>query len=162
MGNLFGLFSRPLRSGHTDTVVDVKHSVLAVSWLAINQSVSLSVPALAHDFLKLVQLPVEVAQSVSRPERFWSGEKLAKLKLVRSRAEWMMRVGDKVILKDITNLPSTRHGKEGEPYGVIEVRVYVVRETQTTVEVLWQDGSTEAMPTTKLIPYLNPDEYDCW
>jgi len=145
VGNFFGLFSRPLRNGHTDTVVDVKHSVLAISWLAINQS-----------------LLAEVAQSISRPERFWSGVELAKLKLVRSRAEWMMRVGDKVILKDAASLPSTRHGKEGEPYGIIEVRVYVVRETQTTVDVLWQDGSTETMPTTKLIPYLNPDEYDCW
>jgi len=145
VGNFFGLFSRPLRNGHTDTVVDVKHSVLAISWLAINQS-----------------LLAEVAQSISRPERFWSGVDLAKLKLVRSRAEWMMRVGDKVILKDAASLPSTRHGKEGEPYGIIEVRVYVVRETQTTVDVLWQDGSTETMLTTKLIPYLNPDEYDCW
>ncbi|KAH8982612.1 hypothetical protein EDB92DRAFT_1893847 [Lactarius akahatsu] len=145
VGNLFGLFSRPLRNGHSATVVDVKHSVLAISWLAINQSLS-----------------AEAAQRISRPERFWSGENLAKLKLVRSRAEWMMRVGDKVILKDATNLPSTRHGKEGEPYGVIEVRVYVVRETQTTVDVLWQGGSTETMLTTKLIPYLNPDEYDCW
>ena len=123
---------------------------------------SLSVPSYAPYFLRFVQLSVEVAQSISRPERFWSGENLAKLKLVRSRAEWMMRVGDKVILKDAANLPCTRHGKEGEPYGIIEVRVYVVRETRTTVEVLWQDGSTETMPTTKLIPYLNPDEYDCW
>jgi ubiquitin-conjugating enzyme E2 O len=107
-------------------------------------------------------LPGAVAQTISRPERFWSGASLAKLKLMRSRAEWMMRVGDKVILKDATSLPSTRHGKEGDPYGVVEVRVYVVRETQTTVDVLWQDGSKETMPTAKLIPYLNPDEYDCW
>ncbi|KAI9513052.1 hypothetical protein F5148DRAFT_463736 [Russula earlei] len=145
VSHLFGLLSRPVRGSHSDTVVDVKHSVLAISWLAINQS-----------------LPTEVAQNASRPERFWSGANLAKLKLVRSRAEWMMRVGDKVILKDAASLPSTRHGKEGEPYGVIEVRVYVVRETQTTVDVLWQDGSIETLPTTKLIPYLNPDEYDCW
>lgn len=142
--------------------MDVKHSVLAISWLAINQSVSLLIPIFARRVHKQVQLPAEAVQSISRPERFWSGENLAKLKLVRSRAEWMMRVGDKVILKDAASLPSTRHGKEGEPYGVIEVRVYVVRETQTTVDVLWQDGSTETMPTTKLIPYLNPDEYDCW
>jgi ubiquitin-conjugating enzyme E2 O len=112
--------------------------------------------------LKWVQLPVEVAQTISRPARFWSGEDLGKLKLVRSRAEWMMRVGDKVILKDPSNLPFTRHGKEGESYGIVEVRVYVVRETQTTVVVLWQDGSKETVLTTELIPYLNPDEYDCW
>jgi ubiquitin-conjugating enzyme E2 O len=142
--------------------VDVKHSVLAISWLAINQSVSLCVLIFTCHVHKSVQLLAEVAQSISRPERFWSGVDLAKLKLVRSRAEWMMRVGDKVILKDAASLPSTRHGKEGEPYGIIEVRVYVVRETRTTVDVLWQDGSTETMLTTKLIPYLNPDEYDCW
>jgi ubiquitin-conjugating enzyme E2 O len=142
--------------------VDVKHSVLAISWLAINQSVSLCVLIFTCHVHKSVQLLAEVAQSISRPERFWSGVDLAKLKLVRSSAEWMMRVGDKVILKDAASLPSTRHGKEGEPYGIIEVRVYVVRETRTTVDVLWQDGSTETMLTTKLIPYLNPDEYDCW
>ena len=141
--------------------MDVKHSVLAISWLAINQSVSLYILTFTH-VLKSIQLLAEVAQTVSRPERFWSGADLAKLKLVRSRAEWMMRVGDKIILKDAARLPSTRHGREGEPYGIIEVRVYVVRETQTTVDVLWQDGSTESMLTTKLIPYLNPDEYDCW
>jgi len=141
--------------------VDVKHSVLAISWLAINQSVRMC-PSFRYHDSKPLQLSTEAAQRISRPERFWSGENLAKLKLVRSRAEWMMRVGDKVILKDATNLPFTRHGKEGEPYGVIEVRVYVVRETQTTVDVLWQNGSTETMLTTKLIPYLNPDEYDCW
>jgi ubiquitin-conjugating enzyme E2 O len=142
--------------------VDVKHSVLAISWLAINQSVGFSVSPFFVMFLKLVQLSTEIAQSISRPNRFWSGEDLAKLKLVRSRAEWMMRVGDKVILKDASSLPFTRHGKEGEPYGVVEVRVYVVRETQTTVDVLWQDGSEGTVLTTKLIPYLNPDEYDCW
>jgi ubiquitin-conjugating enzyme E2 O len=142
--------------------VDIKHSVLAISWLAINQSVSLYVLIFTCHAHKLVQLLAGVAQSISRPERFWSGVDLAKLKLVRSRAEWMMRVGDKVILKNTASLPSTRHGKEGEPYGIIEVRVYVVRETQTTVDVLWQDGSTETMLTAKLIPYLNPDEYDCW
>ena len=142
--------------------MDVKHSVLAISWLAINQSVSLCVLIFTCHVPKSVQLLSDVAQSISRPKRFWSGVDLAKLKLVRSRAEWMMRVGDKIILKDAASLPSTRHGREGEPYGIIEVRVYVVRETQTTVDVLWQDGSTETLLTTKLIPYLNPDEYDCW
>ncbi|KAI0041793.1 hypothetical protein FA95DRAFT_1584625 [Auriscalpium vulgare] len=145
VSTLFGFLYRPRSPGHVDTVVEVKHSVLAISWLAINQS-----------------LPPEVASTVLRPDRFWFGPSLAKLKIVRSRAEWMMRAGDKVVLKDSTGLPFTKHGKLGEPYGIVEVRVYVVRETQTSVNVLWQDGTAETVMTTQLIPYLNPDEYDCW
>ncbi|TFY70916.1 hypothetical protein EVG20_g2080 [Dentipellis fragilis] len=144
-GSLFGLFSRASRQNSADTVVEIKHSVLAISWLAIDQSLS-----------------PEVAETKPRPSRFWPSGELGKLKLVRSRAEQLMRVGDKVVLKDSTGLPFTSHGTDGEPYGVVEVRVYVVKTTQTTVNVLWQDGSTETLLATDLIPYLNPDEYDCW
>ncbi|TFY81129.1 hypothetical protein EWM64_g2884 [Hericium alpestre] len=143
-GNFFGLFSRPARQTSHDTVIDVKHTVLAISWLAIDQS-----------------LPPEMASAIPRPARFWHGQDFGRLKLVRSRAEQLMRVGDKVILKDSTNLPFTRHGKEGEN-GIMEVRVYVVKTTQTIVNVMWQDGTIEALLATDLIPYINPDEYDCW
>lgn len=109
-----------------------------------------------------MQLPPETAAGASRPQRFWHGEDMGKLKLVRSRAEQMMRVADKVTLRDGPGIPYTVHGKAGEPWGLIQVRVYVVRVTQSTVHVLWQDGSTETLLATELIPYLNPDEYDCW
>ncbi|THH13368.1 hypothetical protein EW146_g6839 [Bondarzewia mesenterica] len=143
--NLFGLLSRSSRPSHSDTVVGVKHSVLAISWLAINQT-----------------LPLAIAQSIQRPERFWHGPNLAKLQLVRKRAEQMIRVGDKLSLKDTAGLPFTLHGKEGNAFGSLEVRVYVVRTTQTIVKVLWQDGTSEILLSTDLIPYLNPDEYDTW
>lgn len=109
-----------------------------------------------------MQLPPESAAGASRPQRFWYGEDMGKLQLVRSRAEQMMRVADKVTLKDAPGIPFTVHGKEGEPWGLIQVRVYVVKVTESTVHVLWQDGSTETLLATRLIPYLNPDEYDCW
>jgi ubiquitin-conjugating enzyme E2 O len=71
-------------------------------------------------------------------------------------------MGDKVLLKNHENAPLTRHGKEDGEVGIIEVRHFVVRETKTTVTVLWQDNITETIPSTELIPFLNPDEYDCW
>lgn len=74
-----------------------------------------------------------------------------------------MRVGDRVVLKgDNSNVPVTRHGKESLPQGIVEVRTLVVQETHTTVNVLWQDGTTETLDARETVPYLNPDEYDCW
>ncbi|KZV76968.1 hypothetical protein PENSPDRAFT_597485 [Peniophora sp. CONT] len=142
--NLFNLFNR-LQNTHEDIVVGLKHTVVAISWLAINQS-----------------LPSTAAVNAVRPDRFWSGARLSELRLLRSRAEQLARVGDKVLLKNWQNGPLTRHGKPTDPGGDIEVRAYVVRETQTRVSVLWQDGESEVMDAKALIPYLNPDEYDCW
>ena len=73
-----------------------------------------------------------------------------------------MRVGFKVYLRDPVGIPVTRHGQEGEPAGAVIVDALMVKETCTTVKVLWQDGTQETIPATELIPYLNPDEYDCW
>ena len=39
---------------------------------------------------------------------------------------------------------------------------YVVQETKSSVEVLWQDGTRETLDARNTVPYLNPDEYDCW
>ena len=39
---------------------------------------------------------------------------------------------------------------------------YVVQETKSSVEVLWQDGTRETLDACNTVPYLNPDEYDCW
>ncbi|KAI0036624.1 hypothetical protein K488DRAFT_67467 [Vararia minispora EC-137] len=142
--SFFGFLNR-MQSNHEDVVVGIKHTVVAISWLAINQA-----------------LPQDQAQTAVRPERFWSGANLSKLRLVRSRAEQMMHVGDKVLLKNWAEEPSTRHGKPADPGGDVEVRAYVVKETKTLVTVLWQDGKGEDIDSKELIPYLNPDEYDCW
>ncbi|KAJ8487538.1 hypothetical protein ONZ51_g4099 [Trametes cubensis] len=122
----------------------VKHTVLAIAWLAINQSLS-----------------PEEAQSRPRPQRYWYGSDLGKLTTVTRRAEEAMRVGDRVRLKDGSG-PVTTHGRFTESYGAIEVDTLVVQETKTTVDVLWQDGTKETIDVKQTVPYLNPDEYDCW
>lgn len=73
-----------------------------------------------------------------------------------------MHVGDRVMLKGGDNLPTTFHGRDSEPPGRIEVRTLVVTETRTCVNVLWQDGSRGTLDARETVPYLNPDEYDCW
>lgn len=108
------------------------------------------------------QLEPAEAQQRLRPARFWYGPDLAKLTLVRRRAEQAMRVGDRVVLKDTPGLPVTRHGREDDVLHILEVRTFVVQETRTTVKVLWQDGTTAILDAKETVPYLNPDEYDCW
>lgn len=71
-----------------------------------------------------------------------------------------MRVGDRVRLKNSRDGPVTRHGRPAD--GGIEVDTLVVQETRTSVDVLWQDGTRETMDVKQTVPYLNPDEYDCW
>jgi ubiquitin-conjugating enzyme E2 O len=73
-----------------------------------------------------------------------------------------MRVGDRVRLKDITGVPTTRHSQEGDDSDVITVETFLVTETETTLDILWQDGLYETLRSTEVIPYLNPDEYDYW
>ena len=72
-----------------------------------------------------------------------------------------MRVGDRVVLKNGVG-PNSTHGKEGEGPGIISVDTLVVKETRTRVGILWQDGTRETMDSKDTVPYLNPDEYDCW
>ena len=73
-----------------------------------------------------------------------------------------MRVGDRVRVKDPRGTPITKHRRPTEPHGVIEVNTLMVQETRTTIDVLWQDGQRETMDARETVPYLNPDEYDCW
>ncbi|OBZ79709.1 E2/E3 hybrid ubiquitin-protein ligase UBE2O [Grifola frondosa] len=143
--SLLGFIIGTARPSTADTVVAVKHTVLAVAWLAINQT-----------------LTPEEAQTRSRPPRFWYGPDLGKLTMLRRRAEQALRMWDRVILKDQVGLPITRHGREGEPHGTLEVRTLVIQETQTNVDVLWQDGTRETIDAKNSVPYVNPDEYDCW
>ncbi|KAF8642030.1 hypothetical protein AX16_009751 [Volvariella volvacea WC 439] len=129
-----------------DTVVAVNHTIYAIAWLAINQF-----------------LDPSVLEAKQRPRRFWSGPDIAQLTVVRGRSELEMRVGDRVHIKDAaSDLPVTFHGRKSDHKGIVHVKLFLVAETQTMIDVLWQDGAQETIPATGLIPYLNPDEYDCW
>lgn len=71
-------------------------------------------------------------------------------------------MGDRVHVKNHVGLPFTEHGIEGDLTGRVRVQTFLVTETVTDLEVLWQDGTRESLKATEVIPYLNPDEYDCW
>jgi ubiquitin-conjugating enzyme E2 O len=73
-----------------------------------------------------------------------------------------MRVGDRLFLNDAQGLPSTKHGQATDATGVLNIQTFLVSQTSTELNVLWQDGSKETLKSTEVIPYLNPDEYDCW
>ncbi|KIJ68200.1 hypothetical protein HYDPIDRAFT_24499 [Hydnomerulius pinastri MD-312] len=141
--NLPAAFRAPVPKA-SDTVVDLKHTVLAVCWLALNQTLDRS-----------------TAWEKQRPEQFWHGEQLAKLTVIRTK-NGDIRVGDKVVLTNSENVPTVAYDTRNESGGKIIIRTLCVKETQTTVTVLWQDGSRETLRSTDLIPYLNVDEYDCW
>ena len=103
------------------------------------------------------------AESKIRPPKFWSGPDIAKLTLIRGRPELEMRVGDQIKFKhQREDLPVTRHGRDDDINGLVTVQTYFVAETRTTLEVLWQDGVREMLNAVDVIPYYNPDEYDCW
>jgi ubiquitin-conjugating enzyme E2 O len=105
--------------------------------------------------------PTELAIR-TRPSRFWYGPALSQLTLMRLRSDRTLRRGDRVYLKDHSSAPVTRHG-EGDPNGAIEVRALVVQDVRTSVDVLWQDGTMERnVPSTALVPYLNPGDTDAW
>lgn len=143
-----------------DTVVDLQHTVLAVCWLALNQTVwSFSVFRSSSDSSS--QLDRDTTLTKRRPERFWHGEELTKLTALRTKSG-DIRVGDKVILPDDETIPVVSFETSIEGNSKIDSRTLCVQETRTTVVVLWQDGSRETLPSTDLIPYLNVDEYDCW
>ncbi|SJL05546.1 uncharacterized protein ARMOST_08914 [Armillaria ostoyae] len=146
MQNLIGFFLGSNRTDHSvDTVVAVKHTVYAVAWLAVNQTLAPS-----------------VAENHPRPQRFWYGKDISKLTLIRGRSDFQIRIGDKVNLVERTGYPVTIHGRSMQGVPTIHVETLTVAETETTVDILWQDGTTETLNSVDLIPYLNTDEYDCW
>ncbi|KAG9019315.1 hypothetical protein FRB90_004028 [Tulasnella sp. 427] len=133
-----------------EVLVSVKPTVLAIAWLAVNQT-----------------LPAEVAAAKKRPKQFWNADEFKELTIVRPRT--IFRVSDRVRFKDASlaemhGVRNTRHGKVDIPGSeLIESDILVVRETKTTVRILWQNGTiSEGAPSTSVIPYANPDEYDCW
>ncbi|KIK70823.1 hypothetical protein GYMLUDRAFT_32884 [Collybiopsis luxurians FD-317 M1] len=143
--NMLSFFFGNNRSSGPQTVISIKHTVYAIAWLALNQT-----------------LENAVAESRHRPQRFWYGPDIAKLTLIRTRLDFQMRIGERVQLKNTEGLPSTKHGREGEAGGVVTVDSFNVTATETEVDILWQDGHRETVRSVDVIPYLNPDEYDCW
>ena len=65
-------------------------------------------------------------------------------------------------LKEPSEKLLTRHGRDSDRTSAVVVDTFWVWKTETVVHVLWQDGKRECLKSTDLIPYLNPDEYDCW
>ncbi|KAG6840353.1 hypothetical protein C0991_007280 [Blastosporella zonata] len=143
-GSMYNMFSFFGTSGNRpdglDTVIDVKHTVYAIIWLAVSQMID---PA--------------AAEKKTRPQKFWWGRDIGNLTLVRGRSDLEMRVGDRVRLKDDTGAPVTIH-HNNDTGAAHEVRLFTVTETQTTLVILWQDGQEEVIRSTEVIPYLNPDE----
>ncbi|THH08339.1 hypothetical protein EW145_g2772 [Phellinidium pouzarii] len=128
-----------------DIVVSVKHTVYVIAWMAIKQ-----------------MLTSEEAAARQRPQRLWFGSDISQLTLLRGVNDQLPRVGDRLLLKEAPESVLTIHGRAGLGVGAVKVETFAIYETQTTVELLWQDGSREKVRSTELIPYLNPDEYDCW
>lgn len=67
-----------------------------------------------------------------------------------------------ITLRDHGNAPVSRHFNKINEGDAIEVRHFIVRDRQTQVTVLWQDGAKETKPARELVPHLHPDEYECW
>ncbi|CAK5280472.1 unnamed protein product [Mycena citricolor] len=141
--NLFGFLLGNTRPSSQDMCVQVTHTVYAITWLAISQALDPAVTATRQ-----------------RPQQFWTAEDMSRLTLIRSVSDLAMRVGDRVEFKDPDKGPKTMHGPENGTQ--IPIQTFAVTETRTHVQVLWQDGTRETLRSTELIPYLNPDEYDCW
>lgn len=125
-----------------DVCLGLRHRLAAISWLAINQTL----------------LPEE-STTRQRPKRLWRAEEFDDLTLVRRRTT--VRIGEIITLNNHGNAPVSRHPNK-ITRDVIEVRHFVVRDRQTHVTVLWQDGTKETKLARDLVPHLHPDEYECW
>jgi hypothetical protein len=58
-------------------------------------------------------------------------------------------------------VPASHH-EDPDTHLTIGVDALTVVATQSRVEILWQDGTREWVPSIEVIPYINPDEFDCW
>ncbi|KAH9486595.1 putative ubiquitin-conjugating enzyme E2 23 [Psilocybe cubensis] len=134
--NIVSNISEEKDNGGKDIVIALYHSVYVVAWLALNQSLDPSVSA-----------------SKKRPQRFWFGEDIGKLTLIRGRSDLEMRVGDRVQPKDLTDIPVSEHGPAPKVGQGRLVTTCVVTETLTEVTVLWQNGITEV---------VKPGDYVLW
>ena len=161
-GYLSYLLNRP-NQPLNEVVIKVNHSALVIAWMAINQSVSAETATTSVcPNITSTQLSSDEASKRPRPSRLWFGEDLAKLTLLRGPIDLEVRVADKVLLKNPPPDLVTRHGHTKDPLGIVEVANFVVIETRTMCDLIWQDGRRERVRSSELTPYVNPDEYDCW
>ncbi|KAG8728667.1 hypothetical protein FRC12_021584, partial [Ceratobasidium sp. 428] len=138
----------PFVNSTNQCILEVQPSVLAISWLAVNQ-----------------WLTPEESANRPRPPKFWTATDLSRLTYVKIRSESVTRVPDRVRFKDpemYTRYDVIKTQHRGESGRVLEVDTMVVTESRSTVKLMWQDGRIEETIGTSVIPYLNVDEYDCW
>lgn len=98
--------------------------------MASNQSIGayfFSDPKRTHLSVPVAQLDAEASAKAERPQRFFHGHELTRLRFVRGKVEQMMRVGDRMLFKDPTGLPFTTHGSRSDPNGVVEVRTFTIK-----------------------------------
>ncbi|KAL1748439.1 hypothetical protein HDZ31DRAFT_79580 [Schizophyllum fasciatum] len=148
-GNLSGILSYIMgqnRPSENDTVVAVRHTVYAIAWFGISQ-----------------KLDPREAEKRERPQKFWYGEDVAKLTVVRGVAERQLHVGERVFFRKFDSArPHTRHGRDQDPGGIFICSAFKIIESETMVSLLWQDGTRDVRRAVDVIPYLNPDDLDCW
>ncbi|KZT57865.1 hypothetical protein CALCODRAFT_495702 [Calocera cornea HHB12733] len=129
-------------------VIAIKPMAVAISWLAINQS-----------------LPLAQAASLPRPKRNWAGRELNELQRFVSTHYDSHRIMERVRFKD-PEVARTR-GLMPSVFPInrntsISVDTLVVTDSRMNVTVLWQDGTSSQHASTQLVPHANIDEYDCW
>ncbi|KZO89659.1 hypothetical protein CALVIDRAFT_547777 [Calocera viscosa TUFC12733] len=129
-------------------VIAIKPMAVAISWLAINQS-----------------LPPAQAASIPRPKRNWTGRELNELQRFVSTNYDSHRIMERVRFKDLE--VARRRGVRPAVFPInrntsISVDTLIVADTRMTVTVLWQDGTSSLHLSTNLVPHANIDEYDCW
>lgn len=73
-----------------------------------------------------------------------------------------MHIGSRVRLRDLDPSVVTHHGgTQGTPIKYA-VDMMTVKETESELVLLWQDGTIEHVNSKDIIPYINSDEHDCW
>ncbi|KAM0788855.1 hypothetical protein ACM66B_002940 [Microbotryomycetes sp. NB124-2] len=132
----FPILQATLGTGDMQQILDVKQIAVAVNWLCMSQR------------------NPEADIDTTRPQRFWTA--LQDLKLLRSAADTLHSVGDKVVFRDREEHPLPPHlASKPCPDGQ---HVCVVIGSRTQATVVWQDGTTTTRAASELEPCLNLDE----
>jgi ubiquitin-conjugating enzyme E2 O len=114
-----------------------------------------------------MQLGVEEIAKQPRPHKFWSGQEMTQLTVIAGKDIPPIRLEEKVLLRNThmaesKGIAPTSHGKKADNSGAFEVRTMVVKQPQSTLRVLWQDGTQESISSTEVVPHIVSDSYECW